>query len=88
MGCWKCRDAKIDGHAVHGDAGTSILWPQSIGDVESGDDLDARGERRRQRARQPASDADHAVDPMPNDNPLLFRLDVNVAGPLGDAGAE
>ena len=60
----------------------------AVGDVEAGEDLDARDERRRDAARQRARVAQHAVDAMAHGDPLLLRLDVDVARARLDAFGE
>ena len=82
------RDAKVDRDAVHRDARAAVLRTQPIGDVEPGEDLDARHERRPDGTRQRSRERQHAVHAMPNGDALLFRLDVNVARPPGDAAGQ
>ena len=45
-------DAQVDHRAAHGDARASVLRTHPVGDVEPGEDLDARDERRRERPRE------------------------------------
>ena len=62
--------------------------PQPVGDVEPGEDLDARHERRRDGARKRAHLAQHAVHAMTHRDPLLLRLEVDVARAAPDAVGE
>ena len=57
----------------------AVLRAHAVGDVEPGENLHARDERRRERTRQQSRVAQHAVDAMPDGDPLLFRLEVDVA---------
>jgi hypothetical protein len=73
------RDAQVDDGAAHRHAGTTVLRPHAVGDVEPGENLHARGQRRRERACEKLRLAQHAVDAMAHRDSLLFRLDVDVA---------
>src|SRR5216117_2526801 len=65
-----------------------ILGPQPVGDVELRHDLDTGDQGDPGRARDLHHLPQHAVDPVADGDPALFRLDVDVAragqNPLGD----
>jgi hypothetical protein len=66
------------GDPVHRDPGAAVLRPQPVGDVQSGDDLDAGDERQPRRPRDLHHLAQHAVDAVPDGDAALLRLDVHV----------
>jgi hypothetical protein len=68
------------GDPVHRDPGAAVLRPQPVGDVQSGDDLDAGDERQPRRAWDLHHLAQHAVDTVPHGDAAFLRLDVHVAG--------
>jgi hypothetical protein len=85
MGRRQCRDAEVDGRAVHRDAGAAVLRPAPVGDIEARHDLDAGDERHARAARDLHDLPQHAVDAVAHDDAALDRLDVHVARPARDA---
>jgi len=78
-------DPEIHRLLVDQHPGPAILGPQTIGDVHPRHNLDPRDQRD---SRGPGDLHDlpqHPVDPVAHDQPPLDRLDVDVAGPAGNA---
>ena len=71
--------AQVHDGAAHGDPRATVLRAHAIGDVEPGEDLHARHQRRSERASEQPCLPEHAVDPMPDGDALLLGLDVDVA---------
>jgi hypothetical protein len=65
-----------------------VLRPQPVGDVEAGQDLDARRDRQAQGAGHRRAGAHDAVDAHPHRPPVLAGLDVEVARAVGDGVGE
>src|SRR5207253_1157421 len=63
---------------VHFDS--AVLRPAFLGDVESRHDLQTGQDRGQQPPRGTVALHQQTVDPVPDANPALERLDVNVAG--------
>jgi hypothetical protein len=87
-GRWQGRDAEVYGRPVHRDARAAVLRAQAVGDVESGDDLDAGDEGGADGPWQDPRVAEHAVDAMTDDDSCLLRLDVDVTGASAHALGE
>ena len=72
------RDTQIDFFAHHLDAETAVLRNAALGDVEAGENLDARGDRELQRFRRRFRRDQFAIDAITQLQRVLKRLDVNV----------
>ena len=72
------RDTKIDFLAGDADAEAAVLRQAALGDVEAGENLDARGDRQLQRLGRRRGLHEVAVDAVAELDPLLEGLDVNV----------
>ena len=60
----------------------TVLRPPALGDVELGENLEARGDTRGHALRDALRLGEHAVDARPDDERILLRLEVDVAGPV------
>ena len=78
------RDANIDLGPLDAQAGGAVLRQPPLGDVEAGDDLDARDQSLRQHAGRRRHRSQHAVDPHAHDEAGAEWLDVDVARPQLD----
>ena len=56
--------------------------PAPLGDVELREHLQAGRHARREPLRDPLHLVQDAVDPVADDEPVLLRLEVDVAGPV------
>ena len=74
------RDAEVDDPASHLQLEPAVLRHPPLGDVELGQNFDARGERRLHLERRPHDLEQGAVDAVAHPDLVLERLDVNVAG--------
>ena len=72
------RDAEVDVDAANGQLDAAVLRQASLGDVEPGHDLDARGDGGLQSGRQRFGGAQRAVDAIADLHGLERGLDVNV----------
>jgi hypothetical protein len=81
---WQCCDANVEhapgGSGVQGDAAILRLAP--LGDVELGQYLQPRRHTGGEPLRHPVSHVQHAVDAVADDQLILLRLDMDVAGPI------
>ena len=81
-------DAQVDGPLHDADLDASVLRHAPLGDVQIGHDLHAGDDGRPHPHRGRGHLLEHAVDPKADSQPLLVRLDVDIAGPashrLGD----
>ena len=75
------RHPKIDGDGVHDDAGTPVLGPKPVGDVQRCYDLQTRNQWEPCRSRDLHDLPQHAIDAVADGDTTLLRLDVDVAGP-------
>ena len=86
------RDAHVDGAAADAQRDAAVLRQPALGDVELGHDLQARDQRRVQRAVRLHHLAQRAVDAKAHRARALVGLDVDVAGAvlrrLGQQGVE
>ena len=62
------------------DAGAAVLRQPPLGDIEAGQDLDARDDGARHVRRRGARFRQHAVDAQANVQTAAERLDVDVGG--------
>ena len=77
-------DPQVELLVAHGDLDPPVGRSPLFGDVDLGQDLDAGDDRREHPAGGAfAFDAD-AVDPIADPDPILKRLDMDVAGPQLD----
>ena len=76
------RDAHVDLLVAELQRDAAVLRQPLLGDVEARHDLDARDQRRVQRARRLDHVAQHAVDAEAHDRARLVRLEVHVGGAL------
>ena len=79
------RDANVE-HAANGarvQGDPPVLRLPALGDVELREHLQARRDAVRHSPRDPLRLAQHAVDPDPDDERVLLRLEVDVAGAVG-----
>jgi hypothetical protein len=72
-------DADVDLAAGHARADAAVLRNAFLGDVELRHDLHARDDRGLEPRRRLHDLVEHAVDPEPDAQLLLERLDVDVA---------
>ena len=72
------RDAHVHRAAGDPERDAAVLRQALLGDVEPRHDLDARDDQRRDRALGLQHLAQHAVDPEPDHEAVLERLDVDV----------
>ncbi len=68
--------------AVDIDADLAVLRAPALDDVHAGHDLHARGEGRPGSGRKVCHVLQHAVDPKPDPQEVLLRLDVYVRRPV------
>ena len=73
-------DAQVDAAAEQGQPGAAVLRQAALGDVELGQDLDARDHRGRQPRRRCAGLAQPAVDAVAHAQMVARGLDVDVRG--------
>ena len=73
-------DAQVDPAVVEVDAGATILGQASLGDVELGQDLDARDDGGGQPDGRCADLAQPAVDPIADAKMVAIGLDMDVGG--------
>ena len=73
-------DADVVFALVDLDSGAAVLRQAALGDVELGQDLDARHRRLAEIGGQHARFHQHAVDPPPDDDAAPRRLDMEVGG--------
>ena len=71
-------DADVEFGARDAHARGAVLRQAALGDVEAGQNLDARDQRRRQHAGGRRHGAQQAVDAHAHDEPGAERLDVDV----------
>ena len=71
-------DTQIDFLAGDADAEAAVLRQAALGDVEAGENLDARGDRQLQRLRRRAGLDEVAIDAVAELELLLEGLDVNI----------
>ena len=74
------RDAEHDILAAHGDADAAVLRQAPLGDVELGEDLQARDDGRREAGRMRLRLLQIAVIAVADAHPVFERLDMNVGG--------
>ena len=74
------RDADVDLAASDADARRAVLRQAPLGDVEAGENLDARDQRLRRDAVRRRQRAQQAVDAHAHHEPGAERLDMDVAG--------
>jgi hypothetical protein len=74
------READVDLAAADADAGVAVLGAVAVGDVELGHDLQSRADGGRERERRAERVDQHAVDAEADDELVLHRVDVDVAG--------
>ena len=72
-------DADIDVGAADAQPRGAVLRQPSLGNIEIGDDLDARNHRLRQYPGRRRHRPQQAVDTHANHEPRLKRLDMNIA---------
>jgi hypothetical protein len=77
-------DAHVDVLAGDLAADAPVLRQPLLGDVQPRHDLHARDDRRHELARRAPRLVQLAVDAVADEDFLLARLDVNIAGPLLD----
>ncbi len=73
-------EADVDLAAADADAGVAVLRAVAVGDVQLGHDLEARADGRGQREGRAEGVDQHAVDAEADDQPVLHRVHVHVAG--------
>jgi len=76
------RNAQIPHLAVHAGRRAAIVRMERIGHVELRDDLRPPDDRPSRRARYPHHLAQDAIHPVPDQQPLVERPEVHVAGAL------
>ena len=81
-------DAHVEFGARDAHARRAVLRQAAFGDVEAGEDLDARDQRLRQDAGRRRHGAQQAVDAHAHHEPGAERLDVDVAGAQLDRALE
>ena len=77
-------DANVDVQARHLEPRRAVLRQPPLGDVEAGENLDARNQRLRQRVRRRGNRSQQAVDAHAHIETIAHRFDVNVARPKVD----
>ena len=77
---WCRGDAQIDPAPEQGQARATVLRQPPLGDVQLGQDLDARDDRGRQPGRRRSGLAQPAVHPIANAQMIARRLDMDVRG--------
>ena len=73
-------DAQVDPAPEQGEPRAAVLRQPALGDVELGQDLDARDHRRRQASRRRARLAQPAMDPVAHAQMVARGLDMDVRG--------
>ena len=73
------RDTQIDFLARHADAEAAVLRDAAFSDVQTGEDLDARGDGELQALGRTAGLDEIAVEPVAQAHAFLGGLDVDVA---------
>ena len=74
-------DAQVEFLLAHGDLDPAVLGASAFGDVEFGQNLDTREDGTQQSPGGAIAFDQHAVDPVPDADPVLERLDVDVRRP-------
>ncbi len=74
-------DAHVDLRPRHAQPRGAVLRQPPLGDVEAGENLDARDQRLRQGSRRCRDRAQQSVDPHAHHEAVAERLDVDVARP-------
>ena len=75
------RDADIDLRARDAQTRGAVLRQTALGNVQAGQNLDARDQRLRQRSGRGGDGAQQTVDAHAHDQAIAERFDVNVARP-------
>src|SRR3984957_15522119 len=78
--CGNRRDAHIDGTPGNLQPDAAVLWQSFFGDVQTRHDLDARHDGIGDRFLRTQYFTQHAIDAEANDQTILERFDVDVAG--------
>src|SRR5262249_40670815 len=74
-------DTKIELLFTHRNLDTTVLWSAAFRNVHFGQNLDTRQNGTQQTLGWAVAFQKHAVDPVPNPNPIFKRFDVDIRRP-------